>query len=153
MEINSETPNIKINFRKLEYDDYDKGYFELLSMLTEVVKPNKELFIEHLTKINSHNIISIFVLEHNNLIIASVTLITEPKFIRNLNNVCHVEDFVIHSDFRKMKLGTEICKFIKEYAVKNKCYKIILDCSLEVQKFYEKQGYVKKSEGMALYLN
>ena len=139
--------------RNLCEDDYDKQYYELLQTLTQAPKPSREEFKERLNLIKKSGLIHIFVYEYRNVIIASITVMIEPKFIRNQGNVCHIEDFVINSNFQKMKLGTALCDFIKTKAQEFKCYKIILDCSDDVKGFYQKQGFTLKSCGMAYYFS
>lgn len=143
----------EITFRELEESDYEKGYFELLQHLTDCRKSSKDEFAEQLRQIKATGMTEIIVGVYKNRIISNITLIYEKKFIRNLGTVCHVEDFVIHPELQKMKLGTTICQLIKQKAKEANCYKIILDCSEEVKAFYIKQGFIKKSEGMALYFD
>lgn len=152
MEIKSIENSKSYTLRRLEESDYDKGYFDLLGLLTQVTKPDKEEFIKQINKIKETNIINIFVIEDKEKVIASITLIIEPKFIRNMRSVCHIEDFIIDSEYRKMKFGTSLCEFSKTFARENNCYKIILDCAESVSGFYIKQGFEKRSEGMSLYL-
>lgn len=142
----------ELTFRHIKEDDYYKDYFELLEFLSVVQKSSFEDFKNQLYIIKSSNS-NIYVLEENNKIVASVTVIIEFKFIRNLGKVCHIEDMVIHKDYQNKKYGTKLINLTKEIAKLNNCYKIILDCSEENMGFYIKQGFMKKSCGMALYLN
>lgn len=141
-----------IQFRLIDLDDYDKGYFELLQHLTVTTKSSKEEFAERLDEIRNSGIIKIYVgVYQDRKIISTITILLEPKFIRNLGKVCHVEDFVVHPDFQKLKLGSKICELVKSIAAEKKCYKIILDCSEDVKSFYLKQEFEQKSCGMSFY--
>jgi glucosamine-phosphate N-acetyltransferase len=140
--------------RTLETDDYKKGYFNLLSQLTVSPEPNYEDFVKQLTEINSNNFIKIIVIEHNKekKVIATITALIEPKFIRNLGKVCHIEDVVVDSEYRQMKLGTKLLSICEEYAKEQNCYKIILNCDEKTARFYDQSDYKKKSLEMAKYL-
>lgn len=74
--------------------------------------------INHLS--NNH---SIYVVEINNKIIASITIIIEAKLIHHLSFVCHIEDLVI--DYRNMGLARKLLNVAKDISKKNNCYKII----------------------------
>ena len=143
-----------IVFRDLKEEDLDNGYLELMSYLSSCEKNiDKDELVKRLKDINNTGMMEIIIGVYNKKIISNVTLLYEKKFIRNLGIVCHVEDFVIHPDYQKLKLGTKINELVKKKALENKCYKIILDCSEEVKSFYIKQGFIEKSVGMALYFN
>ena len=50
-------------------------------------------------------------------------------------------------------MGSRLIEVLKALAVVNKCYKVILDCSEVNMRFYEKCGFAKKENQMALYLD
>ena len=62
-------------------------------------------------------------------------------FLRNCGKVGHIEDVVVDSNARGLKLGKKIIAFLTEHAHLMECYKVILDCSLENKTFYEKCGF------------
>lgn len=138
----------------LNKDDYKKGYFNLLSQLTVCSEPTFEDFLKQIEEINLNDLIKIIVIEHlkENKIIGSITMLIEPKFIRNLGKVCHIEDVVVDINYRSLKLGAQLLLICEEYSKAINCYKIILDCDEKVAGFYEKSNYKKKSLGMAKYL-
>ena len=143
----------QIVIRPIAIDDIDKGYFELLSQLTTAEKPSKELFKERVEKINKRNCERILVCEYvpEKKIIGTITTIIELKFIHGMSKVAHVEDFVVDSEYRKMKLGTKLIQLAIESAKKEGCYKIILDCNDSVKAFYEKVGFIQNNYSMQLY--
>jgi glucosamine-phosphate N-acetyltransferase len=139
-------------FRLIELNDYHKGYFELLNFLTISPKPEYSEWEIQFNKINNKSTF-IFVIEDisKNLIIGNITCLIEYKFIRNLGRVSHIEDVVINSDYRNNKFGTKLINFAINFSKEMKCYKVILDSKEEAVGFYNKFGFQKKSEGMALY--
>ena len=139
-------------FRHIESSDYYKDYLLLLEQLTIVEKEkiNYEqfkIFVESLS--NNHIII---VIEDNNKIIGSGTLLIENKVIHNMGSVGHIEDIIIHNNYRKLGLGKKIIDELVNISIKANCYKIILDCSEKNSNFYEKSGFTKKEIQMVKYL-
>ena len=150
-----EKSNENYFYRYLEENDFNKGYFELLSQLTMAEKSEFIAWKEKFQEMKSINNMDIIVIEDRKTgnVVGSITLIYEPKFIRNLGYVCHIEDFVIDANHRKHKLGSIMLDISSAFSKLRKCYKIILDCDEKVQGFYQKNGFTVISKGMALYLN
>ena len=134
--------------RNLYITDFDKYYIELLKQLTVVGKITREQFNEFVEK-NGKNI---FVIEKDNKIIATITLIIEEKLIHNCGKVLHIEDVVVDKLHRKNGTGKKLLEFAIQYAKDNNCYKIILDCSENVKKFYESVGFSCKNLQMSYYI-
>jgi glucosamine-phosphate N-acetyltransferase len=113
----------------------------------------RDSFNDFVKNLNNNHII--FVIEDliNNTIIGTVTILKEQKLIHNLGVVIHVEDLVIHKDYRKQGFANKLLELCKEEAIKSGSYKIILDCSNELEVFYNKQGFEKKNIQMSLYNN
>ncbi len=142
-------------YRLLEENDYNKGFFELLSQLTMAEKCELSVWKDKFKEMKSIQNMDIIVIEDRKtgMIVGSITLIYEPKFIRGQGYVCHIEDFVIDANHRKHKLGSVMLDISLAFSKLKKCYKIILDCDEKVQGFYQKNGFSVKSKGMALYIN
>jgi glucosamine-phosphate N-acetyltransferase len=144
-----------MNCRLLSLSDYGKGYFELLSQLTVAPKVCFQKFSDVFHKIQNNKNIHIIVIEdyESQIIIGSATIIIEQKFIRDCRTVGHIEDVVVHKDYRNQKLGKVLIEKVIEIGKTLDCYKIILDCSSENILFYEKCGLKKSdSDNMVLYL-
>jgi len=140
---------MEYSIRKLESQDYYKGYIELLENLTAVQENGKIKYDQFLNTIKTMP--HVYVIENDGIIIASGTLIVEQKIIHNLNKVGHIEDIVISKDHRKKGLGKLIVSFLTELARKNMCYKVILNCEKDVIPFYSKMGYRCKNVEMSRY--
>jgi glucosamine-phosphate N-acetyltransferase len=85
-------------------------------------------------------------------IIATATLLIELKFIRNCSKCGHIEDVVVDSSYRGLRLGLRVVEALITAAKDSGCYKVILDCSENNAPFYEKCGLVKKEIQMVRYL-
>jgi len=147
---------IKNNYdlRELEYPDLDKGILKLISQLSSInttyekAKWEFDGYCEVLKKnINQKH----FVIEKNDLIIASGTLIIENKIIHQFKNVGHIEDVVVFKDYQGQGYGTIIMNKLIEVAKNNHCYKVILNCKPECEKYYKKFGLEHKYIQMAKY--
>ena len=71
------------------------------------------------------------------------TLLCEPKLIHNFSRVGHIEDISVRKDCQAQGVGKEIINRLIEKAKDLECYKIILDCSDDLVKYYEKFGFSK----------
>ena len=139
-----------MEIRELKLNDYELNYFELLSQLSQVTKPSKKEFEYYFNKIISNNNHKIFVIEEDGVIVANVTIILEQKFIRGCKCICHIEDVVVHKDDRGKGIASKLLDFVKGYSQQNNCYKIILNCSQDYKKFYEKNGFIEKNIQMEI---
>jgi len=136
--------------RLLQDNDYEKGYCELLSVLTKTCENiSKDKFETILQCLGNQQ--QIWVLEEAGKIICTMTLLMEPKLIHNGSNVLHIEDVIVHPDHQKKGLGKMMMDTAKQIAIENNCYKIILDCTEENKKFYEYCGFSSKQIQMSYY--
>lgn len=137
-----------IYIRKLEKDDFDKGYMKLINFFTRYpINKTKEEFIQQFNIINS----DIFVLEKNNKIIVSGTLHIEHKFHNNFKSIVHIQDIVVDEHYRNQGYGKQMILFLIEKAKKTNCYKIVLNSNPNNKMFYEKLGFVQKGFEYNLY--
>jgi len=139
-----------MEIRELKEDDFFKGYIDLINELSPTIDNiNYNQFKEHINKINS----KIFVIENNGKIICSGSIFIEHKFIHNLKSVGHIEDIIVSKEYRGKGIGLQIINYLSEYAKNNNCYKIILSCSTDNIKFYEKCNFINKEHTMMKYYN
>jgi len=137
-----------MNIRKLEKTDYFKGFVNLLGQLTDAPKMSYDDFETNFNKlINEH----IYVIELDGIIIATGTLLIEQKFIHNGGKCGHIEDIVVHKDYRGKDIGKMIIEFLSNFGYHKGCYKVILDCKPELEVFYEKCGFIQKGSQMSFY--
>jgi glucosamine-phosphate N-acetyltransferase len=130
-------------------------YLSLLSELSTTLSVETDVFLDNITKINQMGFIVVGVINDisNNYFkfVASGTIIIEPKIIRGCKNVGHIEDIVVSKDMRGMGVSQHLLEILKEIAIENNCYKVILDCDEEVKKVYLKSGFNVKGIQMAEY--
>jgi glucosamine-phosphate N-acetyltransferase len=130
-------------------------YLDLLSQLTQVSMLDEETFVT-LTK-DIFKMGSIIICYKNNPlspefdIVASGTIIIEPKIIRGGKPVGHIEDIVTSSSYRGKGLGQDILELLIQEGREKNCYKIILDCKDNLKGYYEKMDFKESGIQMALY--
>jgi len=132
-----------------------KSYNQLIKQLSDTVVYDIDKFIINLNKIYNNGIIYVACLNlpssDDFIIIASGTCFLEPKIIHNFMNVGHIEDIVVDANFRGKGIVHNILNHLKNYAVSNNCYKVILDCHQDLVKVYSKSGYIQKGVQMTIY--
>ena len=83
-------------------------------------------------------------------IIGTVTLVFENKFIHNCGIVAHLEDLVVSNQHRRQGIGAALIVHCVEEAKKHKCYKLILNCTKELKRYYKKCGLHKSAIQMRI---
>jgi glucosamine-phosphate N-acetyltransferase len=142
----------KYQIRKLEYNDYNKKYLDLINTFTRI--PENKTFeefckiIDLISLQNSHT----YVIEHNNMIISSIKILVEQKLHNNFKCVAHIEDLVTHKDYRKQGLASMLLKYVIDLGRSFNCYKIILSSNPENEEFYIKQNFIKKGTEFTIYI-
>lgn len=135
--------------RPLKLQDYDKGYLELLSQLTLVGQVSRAEFTKRFQEMKTANSISphyyIVVIEDTKMhkIIGTSTLFLEMKFIHHCAMRGRLEDVAVLSSYRGCGIGEVVVKIIVELARETfKCYKLTLDCSDDLIKFYGRNNFL-----------
>lgn len=161
-----------IDFKKLveqnindinSLNNIQNSYFRTLSYLSSAPSISNDFFIERINEIsNMGTIIVCYIVDDdtnniNNLkkitVIGTGTIIFEPKLIHEGRYAGHIEDIVVHEDYRGHGIAKNILKRLKDESVDKYCYKIILDCKDDLCDFYSKNGFEKHGSQMKLYLN
>lgn len=142
--------------RPLASDDFEKGFLKALSHLTTVGTISKAQFMDRFNymRSHSHEYFTIVIEDTGkNVIAAAGTILIERKFVHENGLVGHIEDIVVHGDYRKLQFGRYIIEQLKHIGREVGSYKIILDCSEKNVPFYQKCGFTLKEREMALYID
>ena len=101
-----------MNFRYLQKKDYNLNYLDLLEQLTKVDKERISLndFSNFIDILNENH--QIVVMEIDNEIVATGTILIENKLIHGINKVAHIEDIVVDKKTRGMGLGKKLISFL-----------------------------------------
>jgi glucosamine-phosphate N-acetyltransferase len=129
-------------------------YITLLKNLTITEDISNDLFIQQIKDISKIGNIIIAIIETNDdlVIVGTGTVIIEPKIIRSCRPVAHIEDIVVHPDYRGNGIAKNIISLLKNFSISKNCYKIILNCDDDFIGVYEKCDFIKKGNEMSLYL-
>ena len=139
--------------RQLHPTDYNKGVLELLGQLSVIDKDEipQQQFEQFAEIMMGHDLHFIMVVEDKEKIIAAATLFLEPKLIHNFGLVGHIEDVVVDEEYRKQGVGKSVITKLTSMAKERGCYKVILDCSKDVEPFYIECGYKNVGREMGIY--
>ena len=130
--------------RRLLKEDYN-NYSTMINEFRETTF-SEEQFIDTLDYLTPHS--EIWVIDYENDIIATGTIMYEKKFIYNNSSLAHIEDICVKQDYRKFGFGKLIVKHLMNLAKERGCYKVTLDCSEENSHFYIKCGLEKRGVQM-----
>ncbi|PWY90473.1 acyl-CoA N-acyltransferase [Aspergillus sclerotioniger CBS 115572] len=143
--------NYKI--RPVRRSDYQRGYLDVLRVLTTVGDITEEQWNQRYDWISSRNdeYYLLVVCDGEDRIVGTGSLIVERKFIHSLGMVGHIEDIAVEKNQQGKKLGLRIIQALDFVAAKVGCYKSILDCSETNEGFYLKCGFKRAGLEMAHY--
>ncbi|KAG2208497.1 hypothetical protein INT47_010193 [Mucor saturninus] len=139
----------------LRANDYERGYLDVLSVLTEVGAHTVESWNTQFQFMKKHNDTYFTITindERTDRIAATGTILIEHKFVHKNGLVGHIEDIAVDSTHQGKKLGIKIIEALKYIGQANGCYKVILDCAVKNIPFYEKCGFTPKESQMAWYI-
>ena len=125
---------------KLSSEHY-KYIFNILSELTDAPKLTYEeyiLFIKNL-KDNHH----IYVYLKDDIPVGTITLLLENKLIHSGKSVGHIEDLVVKKEYNKQGIAKNLINHCINISKENNCYKVILDCNSDLEKYYNKSNFSK----------
>lgn len=120
--------------RKLTNSDYNK-YLVIINEFRNT-SFTEEQFTETLQYIEPFS--EIWVIEKDEDIIATGTIIYEKKLIFNNGKLAHIEDVCVKEKYRKFGFGKIIVNHLICKAKEQDCYKVTLVCDKSNVGFYEK---------------
>lgn len=139
---------LNLRARPLREDDHNNGYIDLLSQLTHVGNVTDQDFrkrfeqMRSINQISDHYIVVVFEDTITKRIVASSTLFLEYKFIHECSMRGRLEDVAVLDTYRGRRIGELIVSVIVSLARNTyKCYKITLDCTEELKKFYARNDF------------
>ncbi|CAJ2500138.1 Uu.00g029910.m01.CDS01 [Anthostomella pinea] len=140
-EVVSSLPN-GYTIRPLSRDDYAKGFFDCLRVLTWVGDPTEAEFTERFDEmVEAKGTYYFVVIEYEGCIVGTGCLVVERKFIHNRSKCGHIEEISIAKEYQGKGLGLKIMEALDSVAVAVGCSKSILNCGPRNEPFYVKCGY------------
>ena len=135
---------LNIIFRNIVKSDYN-DYKKLIN--TDISKEKYEHFIDNILG-DYHQII---VLEFENKLIGTGTLLIEDKLTYGGCKMGHIENLLIHENYRGNGYGELLVKKLSDTANNMKCYRVDLTCNIELENFYKKNNFNTNSVSMSLF--
>lgn len=71
--------------------------------------------------------------------------------IHDRGTVGHIEEISIAKEHQSKGLGRFLLRTLKDLAISIGCYKVVLNCSVDNEPFYNKCGYSKSGTEMVIY--
>lgn len=134
--------------RPLRRDDFANGYLELLRELTQVGDVTQAQFearfteMKGINRVDEHYLIVVIEDTSTGKIVGASTLFVELKFIHNCARRARLEDVAVLKSYRGRNIGEIVVSIIVKLADEiYDCYKISLDCSDDLKKFYAKNNF------------
>lgn len=127
----------------LDTNDYE-SYTHLLE--TNIAFDDFKSFLQSLN--TSHRII---VFRLNGLVIGTGTIYIETKLTYNMCKLGHIENILVHHEYRNMNIASTIMEYLMNIANDNECYRIDLACSDNLSSFYTKFDFDVKQLCMTKY--
>lgn len=131
--------------KRLQHVAGDKEFFDsldkTLSSFGEMVTSSEHCYRRSSTQYSDCQ--DYVVINEDYIVGAYGKLILEPKLIHGGCRAAHIEDLCVNPDFRGQGLSTLLLKHMLEFTDYDGSYKVMLNCTPELQEFYEKQGFKK----------
>jgi glucosamine-phosphate N-acetyltransferase len=125
---------MNINIRNIELSDYYNYKNHINSNISNEYFEN---FVNNILNDNHH----ILVIEYDNIIVGSGSLLIEEKMTYGGCKMGHIENILIDENMRGKKLGTLLMHELVKVADQKKCYRVDLVCENCLNKFYKSVGF------------
>jgi glucosamine-phosphate N-acetyltransferase len=132
-EVIAELPE-NYTIRPLRRSDYNRGYLDVLRVLTTVGDISEDDWNKRYAWITSRNdeYYMLVVCDGEDRVVGTGSLIVERKFIHSLGMVGHIEDIAVEKNQQGKKLGLRIIQALDYVAAHVGCYKVCLITSVAV---------------------
>ena len=125
---------------------------EIINLLQtiSIFRPSKDSYSKIWDAFDSQSHVFAIVITKNNLVLGYGSVVIEKK-IRG-GNVGHVEDVAVSELYKNQGIGKLIMEALYKLAIKEGCYKLILQSRPQNIEFYKKCGYVISGSCMQRFL-
>jgi glucosamine-phosphate N-acetyltransferase len=137
-----------IILRELKPADLSHGFLETLAALAKV-----DLTVDAAGAVLQRRLqagIRTFVAVDGERIVGTASLLLEQKFIHGGGLCGHIEEVVVHPDYKNQGIARALVRHATAEAEKMSCYKVILNCFENLVPFYEGCGFRRHDVGMRL---
>ncbi|KAH7409679.1 glucosamine 6-phosphate N-acetyltransferase-like protein [Cadophora sp. MPI-SDFR-AT-0126] len=140
--------------RSLRRSDHESGFLGCLQILTKVGSISEAAWNERYDWMatKGEGTYYIVVIEYQDKVAGTGSVIVERKFVQNLGLVGLIKDLAIAKDHQGKDLGKKLLEALRFIAEEVGCYKCILNCMPNNVGFYARCGYEQSGLEMALYI-
>jgi len=90
----------------------------------------------------------IYVAVISDKVVGTASLLVETKFLHCGGKVGHIEDVAVQKEYQGQGIGQALIEHLVKVGMSFGCYKLILDCNLDLIPFYEKVGFRQWCQAM-----
>lgn len=148
----------RIKIKYLQSEDVNERYLRLMSYLSPVsmsVEQARDVF-SHIKNSNrdcfGRPVYTIIIAVDGYQPVGSATLMLQHRFAYDGKPVAHIEDVVVHEQYRNLGIAKQLVGQLIGEAKMLGCYKVILSCSDKLTKMYSSFGFYKHENQMRLDL-
>ena len=91
-----------------------------------------------------------FVAVEDDEVLGTASLLIEQKFTHVAGRVGHIEDVAVRPSQQRQGIGSALVLHCVDEAIKQNCYKVVLETALETVPFYIQAGFRQHEIGMRL---
>lgn len=144
--------DLNYSIRELQTADYDKGFLDCLKELTTVGHIEKQSFIDRFNDRKSRGIFTAVACDNKSgQILGTGSVFYEPKFIRQCSTKAYIEDVCVSANAQKKGIGKMLVQFLRDKALNDNCYKVVLSCSEANKDFYRRLEFENNEASMSIY--
>lgn len=138
-----------MEIRLFKKSDLKKGFIDCIKVLGEIHSESNDIF--QILKSRKKSGIKTFVVECDNKIVATASLLLESKF-RYKEKCGHIEDVCVTEEFQKKGIGKILMDYVILQAKREPCYKLILSTNEKNIGFYKNIGFFQHELNFRLNL-
>lgn len=111
----------------------------------------EDFFNNFINNILNDKHIIIVLEDENEKLIGTGTVLIEEKLTYGGCKMGHIENILIHENYRKKGYGEQIVNKLLDLCNNKQCYRVDINCTSELENFYKKNGFNKKYICMNVY--
>ena len=128
-----------MQIRQMVAPDLKRGFIKALCALSDVNLTFEQAVPVFQRRLNSG--LHTYVAETDGEIVGTASVFIEPKFIHSGGLVGHIEDVAVAPDRNGEGIGGALVKHLIQHCRDLGCYKILLQCTPELLRYYEREGF------------
>lgn len=132
--------NIKL-LKNTSFSQNDILY--LLSHLTTCHPIHNDVWNHIINNMYDNQHIFCYILDDK--LVGMITVIIEQKLIHSCKCIGHIEDLVVDPLYRNKHIARQLLDHVYNFCKNKNCYKIILNCTKELEPFYKRNHFYEHS--------